>query len=104
MNKNLLRYGMTAVLTLLIYISMANGQEFSGTISGTVNDQNGAVVPAVTVTVQNIETMFRRRRRPTKKDLLRFLFYCRENINLRRRPRISKLTFGKISSLMLTTA
>ncbi len=56
MNKNLWHYGLLIALTLLISFGQAVGQEFRGTISGTVNDQTGAVVPAATVTVQNIET------------------------------------------------
>ena len=56
MNKNILRYGVCAVLMLLFSFGIAIAQEFRGTISGTINDPNGAIVPAATVTVQNIET------------------------------------------------
>ena len=41
---------------LLLNFAVANGQEFRGTISGTVTDPNGAVVAGANVTVQNIET------------------------------------------------
>lgn len=56
MNKNLLRCGVFVVLALLVSFKSAVGQEFRGTISGTVSDQNGAAVPAATVTIQNTET------------------------------------------------
>lgn len=44
-----------AILFLLSLVA-ANAQEYRGTITGTVSDPNGAVIPAATVTVQNIET------------------------------------------------
>ena len=56
MNKNILRYGICVVLMVMFSFGIAIAQEFRGTISGTINDPNGAVVPAATVTVQNIET------------------------------------------------
>ncbi len=56
MNKNFSRYGIFVVLALLISFGSASGQEFKGTISGTVNDQNAAAVPAATVNLQNTET------------------------------------------------
>lgn len=56
MSKNLLRYGILTALALVFSITTSNAQEFRGTIAGTVNDPNGAVVAAATVTVQNIET------------------------------------------------
>ena len=56
MIQNLLKRGGFAALFLLLTFSFAHAQEFRGTIAGTVSDPNGAVVPAATVTVQNIET------------------------------------------------
>ena len=47
-------FGLTAIL--LLNFTAAFGQEFRGTISGTVTDPNGAVVVGANVTVQNIET------------------------------------------------
>ncbi len=56
MNKYLLRYGIFSVVMLLLAFGTATAQEYRGTISGTVNDPNGAAVPAATVAVQNTET------------------------------------------------
>ncbi|HZH33436.1 MAG TPA: carboxypeptidase regulatory-like domain-containing protein, partial [Pyrinomonadaceae bacterium] len=56
MNKYLMRYGIFAMLLLVLSLGVANAQEFRGTITGTVSDPNGAVVPAASVTVQNVET------------------------------------------------
>lgn len=47
-------FGATAIF--LLSFSVIFGQEFRGTIAGTVTDPNGAVVPGATVTVQNTET------------------------------------------------
>lgn len=47
------------IFTVLLCLSAAvgiYGQEYRGTITGTVTDPNGAVVPTATVTLQNIET------------------------------------------------
>src|SRR6266478_5416197 len=50
----------TRVLVLLaiclISLSSAAAQSSTATLSGTVEDQNGAVVPGVSVTVQNVGT------------------------------------------------
>lgn len=43
-------------IIILLNLSSSFGQEYRGTIAGTITDPNGAVVPAATVTVQNIET------------------------------------------------
>lgn len=56
MNKNLLRYGIFAALMLVLSFGTATAQEFRGTIAGTITDPQGAVVPAASVTVQNVET------------------------------------------------
>ncbi len=56
MKKYLTHFGIFAALVLAISSGIVNAQEFRGTITGTVNDQNGAVVPAASVTVQNVET------------------------------------------------
>ena len=53
MIKSLTGIGVWIVLLLAV---AANAQEFRGTISGTVKDPNDAVVPAATVTVQNLGT------------------------------------------------
>ena len=49
-------HGILVALMLLLSFGLANAQEFRGTITGTVTDPNGAIVPAATVTVQNVET------------------------------------------------
>lgn len=43
-------------LFLPLLVGTANGQEFRATITGTVNDPNGAVVPGATVTVKSLAT------------------------------------------------
>jgi hypothetical protein len=47
-------FGLAAIL--LLNFAVVYGQEFRGTISGTVTDPNGAAVPGAVVTVQNIDT------------------------------------------------
>ncbi len=47
-------YGV--LLILLLNFNTVWGQEFRGTISGSITDPNGAIVPGAMVTVQNIET------------------------------------------------
>ncbi|MGI8787099.1 MAG: carboxypeptidase regulatory-like domain-containing protein [Pyrinomonadaceae bacterium] len=58
MRKNQFHYGIIfgIVLAILLGFTGAFGQEFRGTITGSVADPNGAVVPGATVTVQNTET------------------------------------------------
>jgi hypothetical protein len=59
-NKGFMRYGFFAAILLALFVSLAtttaDAQEFRGTITGTVTDPQGAIVPVATVTVQNIET------------------------------------------------
>lgn len=45
----------SALLTLF-FVSSISAQEFRGTVTGTVTDPNGAVVPGASVTVKNVET------------------------------------------------
>jgi hypothetical protein len=46
---------LTALLTFF-FVSTISAQEFRGTITGTVSDPNGAVVPGASITVKNVET------------------------------------------------
>ena len=55
MYKNLLLCGILAAL-LFISATSANSQEYRGTITGNVTDPNGAIVPAASVSIQNVET------------------------------------------------
>ena len=45
-----------ALAVLLLAIGSAVGQEFRGTITGTVTDPNGAIVSGASVTVKNVGT------------------------------------------------
>lgn len=54
--KCLAQQGFIALLLLMLSFGAANAQEYRGTIAGSVTDPNGAIVPAATVTVQNVET------------------------------------------------
>lgn len=56
MTKSFTRHGLLAMVFLLLSFGLANAQESRGTITGTVADPNGALVPAATVTVQNVGT------------------------------------------------
>lgn len=58
MNNGQNRYKIIfgTMTVFLLSLSAVFGQEFRGTIAGTVTDPGGAVVPAATVTVQNVET------------------------------------------------
>jgi hypothetical protein len=46
---------VTAVL-ILLFAGTVSAQEFRGTITGTISDPNGAVVPGASITVKNTET------------------------------------------------
>ena len=52
--------GFTTVIVVLLLVSTLSPLSFSqgttGTISGVVKDQSGAVVPGATVTVKNLDT------------------------------------------------
>jgi len=56
MHDRILRDVGGALLLTLFSCALAMGQEFRGAITGTVTDQNGAVVPGATVTVTNVGT------------------------------------------------
>lgn len=56
MIKKSVCFGILSAAIFVFSIVSVSAQEFRGTISGTVNDPNGAVVPGATVTVTNIET------------------------------------------------
>ena len=45
-----------ACCTLLLFVGLAAGQEYRGTILGRVADPSGAVVPQASVTVMNTAT------------------------------------------------
>src|SRR5687767_5192497 len=58
MKKSQIRYGILCAVFAVCLSAFGNvyGQEFRGTITGSVNDANGAVVPGATIIVKNIET------------------------------------------------
>lgn len=56
MTKQILRKWIFAVMCIVATLTSAHAQEFRGTITGTVNDPQGAVVPNATVTVRNVDT------------------------------------------------
>lgn len=58
MRRGLFRYVSLAGLLIILLSGFVTifGQEFRGTIAGTVSDPNAAIVPGATVTVTNIET------------------------------------------------
>ena len=52
-------FAAIAVL-ILVFSSIASAQVITGSISGTVADETGAVLPGVEVTVNNLDTGFTR--------------------------------------------
>lgn len=56
MLRKLVSLSVFTIALLVLSATFAGAQEFRGSIAGTVNDPNGAVVPNATVTVTNIET------------------------------------------------
>lgn len=48
--------GIFTVFLLILSVSFTTAQEFRGSITGTVNDPNGAIIPGATVTLTNTET------------------------------------------------
>ncbi|HVE58291.1 MAG TPA: TonB-dependent receptor [Pyrinomonadaceae bacterium] len=58
MKKSQIRYGILCAVFAVCLSAFINiyGQEFRGTITGNVNDPNGAAIPGATVIVKNIET------------------------------------------------
>ena len=47
-----------AALTLVAFSSVTFAQAPTGTISGTIKDESGAVIPSATVTITNRATVF----------------------------------------------
>jgi hypothetical protein len=57
MKKSQIRYGLFFVVVVcLCAFGSVFGQEFRGTITGNINDPNGAAIPGATVVVKNVET------------------------------------------------
>jgi hypothetical protein len=58
MNKSQIRYGIFCAVIAVCLSAFVNifGQEFRATITGNVNDPNGAAIPGATVIVKNTET------------------------------------------------
>lgn len=58
MKKGQMRLRVLAGMLALVLLGFANifGQEFRGTITGTVTDPQGAIIPGATVAVKNLET------------------------------------------------
>jgi hypothetical protein len=58
MEKGQMRLKVLVGMLVILLLSFANifGQEFRGTITGTVTDPQGAIIPGATVAVKNLET------------------------------------------------
>lgn len=58
MKKSQIRYGILCAIFAVCLSAFVNvhGQEFRGTIAGTVSDPNGAAIPGATVIIKNIDT------------------------------------------------
>src|SRR6187402_2545227 len=58
MKRSQIRYGILCAIVAVCLSTFVNvfGQEFRGTITGTVNDPNGAAIPGATVIVKNVDT------------------------------------------------
>ncbi|HEX9422018.1 MAG TPA: carboxypeptidase-like regulatory domain-containing protein, partial [Pyrinomonadaceae bacterium] len=48
------------LLTVYCFLPTAVAQSTTATLTGTVEDQNGAVIPGVSITIQNTATSFER--------------------------------------------
>ena len=55
MSKYAFRRGLAAALLLLLTFVMAGAQEFRGSLTGNVTDQNGAALPGATVEIRSVE-------------------------------------------------
>src|SRR6185436_3428713 len=53
---SLVRGSITVVLLVLVAFGAATAQESRGSLTGKVNDQNGAVLPGATAVLKNVET------------------------------------------------
>ena len=56
MKNNLLKFLCGLAFAVLVCLPMANAQNVTGSISGTVTDASDAVVPGATVTAHNVDT------------------------------------------------
>src|SRR5689334_4135379 len=56
--REVMRFKLLSIVTMMMLLcgALANAQVATGTISGTVQDSTGAVLPGAKVTVQNEET------------------------------------------------
>ena len=65
--------GLLALLACLAFPSRLAAQSTTGTIQGTVSDEQEAVVPGATVTIRNVATNAVRRVVSEKNGIYRFL-------------------------------
>src|SRR6201996_3369284 len=56
MKTNFFRTPVASVVLLLICLAVGRAQTVTGTVTGTVSDQSGAVLPAAKVTAHNMDT------------------------------------------------
>lgn len=60
MRRRIVPHAMASMAVVLFFTFTSFAQTVTGTLSGTVTDQTGAVIPNVQVTARNIETSFSR--------------------------------------------
>ena len=56
MKTNFFRTPVASVVLMLMCIAVGRGQTVTGTVTGTISDQSGAVLPGAKVTAHNMDT------------------------------------------------